>query len=242
MKKLAASTAFCLIAATLSGAANANDFARFDSRKIAVTGLNFALSPSASDARIHLNRAMIQTPVKHAQAPRKLTLPTRGGPSAAVRHVIASAEAGAKGYDAVQHGARIKPPKRPTSMTIDEIYRWIKATPGQPHAIGRYQFIPNTLKTLVAEAGLSQSDRFTPQVQDLLADLLLEDAGFTPFMKGKISRHRFMENLARIWAGLPTSTGRSYYHGHAGNRAVITWNEFDSHMKSIFENTARGTS
>jgi hypothetical protein len=75
-----------------------------------------------------------------------------------------------------------------------------------------------------------------------LADLLLEDAGFTPFMKGKISRHRFMENLARIWAGLPTSTGRSYYHGHAGNRAVITWNEFDSHMKSIFENMARGTS
>ena len=102
MKKLAASTAFCLIAATLSGAANANDFARFDSRKIAVTGLNLALSPSASEDRIYLNRSMIKTTAK--RAPRKLAIPTRGGPSAAVRHVIASAEAGGKGYDAVQHG------------------------------------------------------------------------------------------------------------------------------------------
>jgi len=240
MKKLAASTAFCLIAATLSGAANANDLVRFDSKKIALTGLDFALAPTASKDRIYLNRSMIKTTAKGA--PRKLAIPTRGGPSAAVRHVIASAEAGGKGYDAVQYGARVKPPKRPTGMTIGEIYRWIAATPGQPHAIGRYQFIPNTVKSLVAEAGLSKSDVFTPQVQDLLADILLEDAGFTPFMKGKISRHRFMENLARIWAGLPTSTGRSYYHGHAGNRAVITWNEFDSHMKSIFESSARGTS
>ncbi len=240
MRMLAASTAFCLIATTFSGAANADDLARFDSRKIAVTGLDFALSPSASKDRIHLNRSMIKTTA--APSPRKLNIPTRGGPSDAVLHLIASAEAGAKGYDAVQHGARVRPPKRPTGMTIGEIYRWVAATPGQPHAIGRYQFIPNTLKTLVTEAGLSKNDVFTPQVQDLLADILLEDAGFTLFMKGKISRHRFMENLARIWAGLPTSTGRSYYDGHAGNRAVITWNEFDSHMKSIFESNARGTS
>jgi len=240
MKMFAASTVFYLIAATLPSVASANDQARFDSRKIALTGLNFALSPSASKDRIHLKRSMIKTTA--APAPRRLNIPTHGGPSAAVRHVIASAEAGVNGYDAVQHGARVKPPKRPTGMTIGEIYRWISATPGQPHAIGRYQFIPNTLKTLVAEAGLSKNDFFTPKVQDLLADILLEDAGITSFMKGKISRHRFMENLARIWAGLPTSTGRSYYDGHAGNRAVITWNEFDSHMRKIFESDARGTS
>ena len=123
-------------------------------------------------------------------------------PAARLLSLIAAAEAGPMGYDAVQWGARVPPPAPPTRMTLGDIEAWTRATPGQPHAIGRYQFIPNTLKTLVAEAGLSKSDRFTPQVQDLLADLLLEDAGFTPFMKGKISRHRFMENLARIWAGL----------------------------------------
>ena len=34
-------------------------------------------------------------------------------------------------------------------MTLDEIFAWIAATPGQPHAIGRYQFIPDTLRMLV---------------------------------------------------------------------------------------------
>jgi len=127
-------------------------------------------------------------------------------------------------------------------MTIDEIYQWIKATPGQPHVIGRYQFIPATLKSLVVEAGVDTSAVFSEGVQDLLADILLEDAGFTAIMDGKMSRHRFMENLARIWAGFPTSTGRSYYHGYAGNRAVITWNEFNSHMENIFEKKSRHAS
>jgi hypothetical protein len=41
--------------------------------------------------------------------------------------------------------------------------------------------------------------------------------------------------LAKIWAGFPTSTGRSFYHGYAGNYATISWNEFDHHMASIFK-------
>jgi len=71
----------------------------------------------------------------------------QGGSKAARLHdLIAQAEAGAMGYDAVQHGAHVKPPKHPTQMTLGEIYAWIRATPGQPHAIGRYQFIPATLR------------------------------------------------------------------------------------------------
>ena len=52
--------------------------------------------------------------------------------------LIVSAEAGLGGYDAVQHGVSRRPAKRPTDMTIGEICDWIVATPGQPHAIGRY--------------------------------------------------------------------------------------------------------
>jgi len=33
----------------------------------------------------------------------------------------------------------------------------------------------------------------------------------------------------------PASTGRSFYHGYAGNYATISWNEFDHHMASIFK-------
>jgi hypothetical protein len=153
---------------------------------------------------------------------------------AGLRDLIGKAEAGRANYDAVQHGARIKPPKPPTAMTIGEIYRWIEQTPGQPHAIGRYQFIPPTLRRVVAEVGLSEATRFTPQVQDRLADVLLADAGIKAFLGGEMTRTRFMNNLAKIWAGFPTSSGRSHYHGYAGNYATMTWAQFRSAMDRIF--------
>lgn len=148
--------------------------------------------------------------------------------------LIASAEAGPDGYDAVQHGASRRPAKRPTDMTIGEIYNWIVATPGQPHAIGRYQFIPATLRTLVRQAGFNRQTQFTPAVQDQLAEILLQDAGLSQFQAGQIHRHRFMHNLAKIWAGLPTSSGRSYYHGYAGNHATMTWASYDAEMARIY--------
>lgn len=157
-----------------------------------------------------------------------------GGPADRVRHLIAAAEAGRSGYDAVQYGAKIKPSKRPTDMTVAEIYDWIKATPGQPHAIGRYQFIPSTLRRLVDIVGVDTRARFTPQVQDALADVLLAEAGFHDVQGGRIKRHTFMNNLAKIWAGLPTSSGQSHYHGYAGNRATMTWARFDAEMATIF--------
>ena len=169
-------------------------------------------------------------------APQGAAILRSGGPADRVRHLIAMAEAGQHGYDAVQYGARVKPARRPTEMTIAEIYAWIKATPGQPHAIGRYQFIPATLRRLVGIVGIDPQARFTPQVQDALADVLLAEAGYDDLRSGRIKRHAFMNNLAKIWAGLPTSTGKSHYHGYAGNRATLTWARFDAEMAAIFPN------
>ncbi len=151
-----------------------------------------------------------------------------------LRQLIADAEAGPLDYDAVQYGARIKPGRPPTQMTIGEIYAWIDRTPGQPHAIGRYQFIPPTLRRLVTQLGLSPGTRFSPDVQDQLADILLADAGLAEFTSKQMSRHQFMNNLAKIWAGLPNSTGQSHYHGYAGNKASISWSRFDQEMAAIF--------
>ena len=148
--------------------------------------------------------------------------------------LIASAEAGPDGYDAVQHGARIRPNKRPTDMTIGEIYDWIVATPGQPHAIGRYQFIPDTLRRLVSQAGFDRRTPFSPAVQDQLAEILLADAGLAVFQAGGLTRHGFMNNLAKIWAGLPTSNGKSYYDGYAGNHATMSWARYDAEMRLIY--------
>ena len=162
--------------------------------------------------------------------------PENTGSVGQLKSLIAHAEAGRKGYDAIHVGARVKPGKRPTQMTIGQIKTWIKNTPGQPHAIGRYQIIPSTLRSLVARAKLSNNMKFTPQVQDRLADLLLADAGLADFQKGRISRVKFMNRLALIWAGLPQSNGRSAYHGYAGNRATISLRFYKAQMNKIFRN------
>ncbi|MEL6682725.1 MAG: hypothetical protein AAFQ09_08770 [Pseudomonadota bacterium] len=150
-----------------------------------------------------------------------------------LRNVIGQAESPRAGYDAVQHGARIKPPKLPTQMTLGEIFAWIEATPGQPHAIGRYQFIPETLRRVATQAGARATDRFTPAIQDRLADVLLADAGFGAFLAGDLSQKDFMDNLAAIWAGLPMANGRSRYHGVAGNRATISRAYFVAEIAKI---------
>ena len=168
------------------------------------------------------------------KAPIPNALGRHASSEARLLHLIASAEAGPDGYDAVQHGARVRPDKRPTDMTIGEIYDWIVATPGQPHAIGRYQFIPDTLRRLVSQAGFDRRTPFSPAVQDQLAEILLADAGLASFRSGGLTRHGFMNNLAKIWAGLPTSTGKSYYHGYAGNHATMTWARYDAAMRRIY--------
>jgi hypothetical protein len=150
-----------------------------------------------------------------------------------IRDVIAQAEAGRAGYDAVQWGARIKPPARPTEMTLAQIDEWIRDTPGQPHAIGRYQFIPKTLRWLVQRLNLPQNTQFTPEVQDRLADLLLADAGLEAVLSGEIDRISFKRNLARIWAGLPLPNGKSYYEGVAGNKATMSWRRFADRLDRI---------
>ncbi|WP_415919816.1 hypothetical protein [Tateyamaria sp. SN6-1] len=157
-----------------------------------------------------------------------------GGAVAQLRSLIAQAEAGAKGYDAVQYGAWVLPGGPPTTLTLGEIYDWIDATPGMPHAIGRYQFIPPTLRRLADALALPDSTVFSPAVQDALADLLLKEAGITRFTAGDLSRHGFMNNLAKIWAGLPNDTGKSHYHGYAGNKATMSWSRFDAEMARIF--------
>ena len=150
-----------------------------------------------------------------------------------IRALIQEAESRKDGYDAVQHGARIKPQKRPTQMTLTEVFAWIDATPGQPHAIGRYQFIPETLRRVVAKTGVKLSQRFSPQVQDQLADVLLAEAGLHQFLAGQLERKSFMNNMAKIWAGLPNSKGKSHYDGYAGNKAAVTWARFDAVMAQI---------
>lgn len=174
-------------------------------------------------------------PLPEREAPTARYRPPAGGTALdQLRALIAEAEAGPADYDAVIHGARIKPPALPTEMTLGEIFDWIEVTPGQPHAIGRYQFVPDTLRRLVLDQGIPLRARFSADVQDRLADQLLAEAGLTAFQNGEITRRSFMYRLAKIWAGFPLPSGESYYEGYAGNKATMTWDRFDGAMARIF--------
>lgn len=173
-------------------------------------------------------------PPRARTSPDLSRAPNGQSPVAQLLSLIARVEAGHAGYDAVQHGARLRPVRPPTQMTLGEIHTWIDATPGQPHAIGRYQFIPPTLRRVAQIRGYGPETPFSPEVQDTLALVLLEDAGLRAFEAGTMDRRTFMHNLARIWAGLPLPNGQSYYEGYAGNRASMTWAEFDGGVAQIW--------
>lgn len=160
--------------------------------------------------------------------------PAAGSRLDGLRQLIRLAESPKRGYDAIHWSAKQRPSKKPTEMTVAEILAWIEATPNQHHAIGQYQIIPATLKSLLARSGLSPAMRFTPEVQDRLADILIADAGYNSFVNGELSASRFMDNLARIWAGFPLANGRSAYHGEAGNRASVTRAFFEGEIGRIF--------
>ncbi len=155
-------------------------------------------------------------------------------PLANLRSLINAAEAGSADDDSVQHGATIKPAKLPTAMTINEIRAWVAATPGQNHAIGRYQFIPPTFERLTSLTGIAGTEVFSADLQDRWADILLAEAGYVAFFAGYLTLEAFMDNVAAIWAGLPLADGTSAYEGIAGNHATVSRAAYAQGMAMIF--------
>lgn len=143
-------------------------------------------------------------------------------------------EEGPAGYNAVNHQARVKPPKQPVDMTVAEIFKWIGDTPGQQHAIGRYQIIPATLARLVGKLGISHRTKFNAKLQDRMGRALAREAGYDAFATGMMPPEKFMDKLAGVWAALPAQNGRSVYHGIAGNRATISRAKYHARMAAIF--------
>lgn len=133
-------------------------------------------------------------------------------PLANLRNLIAAAEAGAGGYDAVAYGADVSPPARASTLRLGEVRAWVQATPGQNHAIGRYQIIPKTFERLAKATASADEATFDRSLQDRWANVLIEEAGYTAFLGGDISPDVFMDRLAQIWAGLPLGDGRSPAH------------------------------
>lgn len=89
-------------------------------------------------------------------------------------------------------------------------------------AIGAYQFMPATIDRLVKLGVIAEDDRFTPELQEKMADYLIAEA-----TQGAKGREDAGKKLAGVWAGLPQGPDNSSpYTGVGMNKGpTISWDE-----------------
>ena len=125
---------------------------------------------------------------------------------------------GTSGYDAIYGGAKAKPSKPISQMTVGEVKAYqqqlIKAGSGSS-AVGRYQFIKNddAFAKMTAQAGLKDTDIFDSATQDRLA---------IHYMGGEKKINELLRTgndaalaniTARQWASMKNASGRGNYDG-----------------------------
>ncbi|MDD3145621.1 MAG: hypothetical protein PHV23_05970 [Candidatus Gracilibacteria bacterium] len=118
------------------------------------------------------------------------------------------------------------------SMSLNEILSYqkdYKKSRGSA-AIGKYQFMDYTLKDMITRYKLDGNAKFSPEMQDKLAYIKLEERGLNNFKSGSINKKDFQLGLSQEWASIAKdNTGLSYYHGDNMN------NHASNAGKQIFE-------
>jgi muramidase (phage lysozyme) len=152
-----------------------------------------------------------------------------------------------EGYDDISGlvSQSLYPAKPITKMTMSEILDWQESIDQTQlsEAVGRYQIMEDTLRgynndatlgpgnPLYTRAGLSAGDLFSPENQDKMAIVLLDQRGLSKFIDGKLDKWSFANNLASEWASLPLVSGAGagkskYANDKAGNRSLTTVSAF----------------
>lgn len=105
-------------------------------------------------------------------------------------------------------------------------------------AVGRYQFIPSTLRIVVDQLGIPDDAVFTPELQDRMGLQLLMGSKrpkLAAFLRGEdVPVDTAMLEFAKEWASVPDPrTGKSYYGN--GNKALHTVEETKAILESARE-------
>ena len=112
-----------------------------------------------------------------------------------------------------------------TSMTVGNILDMQKNMISRGHestAIGRYQYIRKTLANTAAQMGMDvNSTKFDEKTQDALAIQTLRTIGLEDWLSGKLDDGTFLNKVARIWAGIPKTSGGSAHAGVGSNKAGV---------------------
>jgi len=85
-------------------------------------------------------------------------------------------------------------------------------------ALGRYQIVRTTLRTIKRTLQLSNNLLFNEALQDRCACYLLGVRGIDKYLSGRLKEDTLINNLAQEWASLPTTKDVGYY---GGQRAAV---------------------
>lgn len=97
-----------------------------------------------------------------------------------------------------------------TSMLRHKANKWNSS------ALGRYQIIRTTIRSIKSTLGLSEGALFNEEMQDRMACFLLGQRGIDKWLGGNMKQSTLINNLAAEWASLPKWDGKGAY-STAGN-------------------------
>lgn len=110
-----------------------------------------------------------------------------------------------------------------TTMTVADVLEFQKTMRANGHettALGKYQIIKDTLAGLVKNGTIAMNDVFNSATQDKAAIGLLREKGLDKWLSGQLSKDEFADRVARVWASMPMSSGKSSAEGVGSNKAL----------------------
>ena len=125
-----------------------------------------------------------------------------------------------------------------TGMTFENytVGQVMEMQRGRIFAVGRYQFIPKTLRFAVRMSEVSELDMFTPETQDKLMAALIthKRPSVGAYLRGDHDLLGWaLDDMAREWASIEYRRGRGFYDHIGGNRAHISRDELAKVLKKI---------
>jgi peptidoglycan hydrolase-like protein with peptidoglycan-binding domain len=177
------------------------------------------------------------------------TNPYGFGPDNELGRLIGRGEGSYNSYNRGNAGDSSKP-QNLTDLTVGEIMRRQDLSKNDPNylfAVGKYQFVDDTLKETVAKLGIDKNAKFTPQLQEkMFADYLIDEKrpAVHNYIVGKTGGAQGLHNaqvaLSMEFAsvGDPDKGGRSHYDKVGNNSASITPKEVQTaldHMREQYQ-------
>lgn len=112
------------------------------------------------------------------------------------------------------------------SMTLSEIDKLQTKMLAHPKnnwnssALGRYQIVRTTLRSIKKKLELSAASLFDEDMQDRMGCYLLGVRGIDKYLSGRLAEDTLINNLAQEWASLPTTEGKGHYDGQNSSVSV----------------------